>query len=227
MQKNVTRVAALAVSLMGAASAVQAADISWAVGPSFNGASGFQAILTNGTLVDAVDIGSGAVSRTVDPGGLNVTFRVVDPSFLAGFIFDAGSPNSTDAGWNAVIDDADWNGAGDHTVANFLTGLSVGETYQLQLFASDSRGCCNGRTSRFGDGNAHFSATVVQGSFTSLVGTFVADASSQALEFDTSSNAPILNAYVLRQTSAVPLPAAWLMLLPAAAIATTRRRRVA
>lgn len=218
---------ASAASLAIAGTCAQAAAItSWAVGPAFTGAGGFNGILTNGTLVTAVDFGSGAVTRTVDPGGLNITFSVVDPAFFGGYIFATSTPASGDAGWDAVIGDADWNSSGDLTVDAFLTGLTPGAGYQLQLFAADSRSCCSARTSRFGDGNGNFSAFVVQGSGTSIVATFVADATTQALQFDTSSNAPILNAYVLREIAPVPEPGTLALMLSGllGAAALSRRR---
>ena len=206
MDRHRIAVSACALALLGASGLAQAANISWSTGPGFGGANGFEAILTNGALVQAVDFGGGPATRTVDPGGANITFTVVDPAFFFGFIFGAGSAGSTDTGWNAVINDADFNNPGDISVPNFLTGLTVGSTYQLQLFASDTRGCCSARQSRFGDGNGNFSEFVVQGSLTSIVGSFVADATSQAVEFDTTSNAPILNAYVLRNLTPAPVP---------------------
>lgn len=218
---------ACAASLAIAGTCAQAADItSWAVGPAFTGAGGFNGVLTNGSLVAAVDFGSAAVMRTVDPGGLNITFSVVDPAFFSGYIFATGTPTSGDAGWDAVIGDADWNSPGDLTVNSFLTGLTPGAGYQLQLFAADSRSCCSARTSRFGDGHGNYSGFVVQGSATSIVATFVATATTQALEFDTSSNAPILNAYVLREVAPVPEPGTLaLMLCGLLGTAAVSRRR--
>jgi len=218
---------ACAASLAIAGTCAQAADItSWAIGPAFTGAGGINGILTNGSLVAAVDFGSGAVTRTVDPGGLNITFGVADPAYFNGYIFATSTPASGDAGWDAVIGDADWNSPGDLTVDTFLTGLTPGAGYQLQLFAADDRSCCSARTSRFGDGNGNFSAFVVQGSGTSIVATFVADATTQALAFDTSSNAPILNAYVLREIAPVPEPGTLaLMLCGLLGTAAVSRRR--
>jgi hypothetical protein len=220
-----TLAALIAGALTAAVGSVGAADISWSTGPAFGGANGHQAILTNGTLVEAVDIDTSGGSVVVDPTGLNITFTKLDPSFLGGYIFDAvDAAGSTDAGWNSVVRSADWNAGSDITVPSFLSGLTPGAGYQLQLFAADTRGCCGSRQSRFGDGNGNFSAFVVQNSLTSVVGTFVADGGTQALDFDTSSNAPILNAYVLRQVSAVPEPASVALLLAGLGVVAWRLR---
>lgn len=228
---KLAKLAAMAAMLL-APVAAQAAAITWSTGPTFSGANGFQGILTNGTLIAAVNTGSTGVPLTVDPTGLNITFTSQDSPFLPNFFFGSGSPGSTDAAWNSIIDSNEWASA-DFLADDFLGGLTVGNSYQIQLFAADSRSCCAARTSGFGDGLGNFSANIVQGSFTSIVGLFTADAATQDIFFETSSNAPILNAYVLRQTAVappvigVPEPMT-LSLLGAglAGVALARRKRV-
>lgn len=222
-RKNVLA-AMFAGALTLAAGAANAADISWTIGPTFGGVDGHQAILTNGTLVEAVDIGTSGGIVVVDPSGLNITFTRLDPVYLGGYIFDAvDAPGSSDDGWNAVVRSADWTSA-NFTAESFLSGLTPGNSYQLQLFAADTRGCCAARESRFGDGNGNFSDSVVQGSLTSVVGTFVADGSTQALAFDTNSNSPILNAYVLREVAVVPEPASMALMLAGLGLVALRLR---
>jgi hypothetical protein len=61
----------------------QAANISWAQGPTFGGANGHLGILTNGILVQAVNLtGSAGASVVVDPSGLNISFSTVDSPFF-------------------------------------------------------------------------------------------------------------------------------------------------
>lgn len=62
--------------LLGLAAAlpVSAADISWSTGPTFNGPNGHLGILTNGSLVEAINLaGAPGALLTVDPSGLNIT----------------------------------------------------------------------------------------------------------------------------------------------------------
>jgi len=192
---------------------LKGAFIGWTVGPAYDGFSGFNAIQINGTLVSAIDIASSG-SLTVDPGGLNITFLAAGNP-LGGFTFDAGDPGSTDANWNAIINTGDFCSCQTKPFPNFLSGLTIGNTYQIQLFANDSRGCCSSRSQFYDDGLGNSSPIVVQGSFLSTIGIFTADATSQAINFNLvlgnpgDPNAMVLSAYVLRDitsTSAVPEP---------------------
>ena len=215
------------------AGAAQAASIAWSNGPNYNGANGFQGILTNGSLVAAYDLGTSpsAPPLTVDPSGLNITFTPIDSPFFTAYNFNSGSPGSTDAAWNTIVDTTEWT-ASNFSAPAFLSGLTAGRSYQVQFFASDSRSCCDTRTSWFSDGVGAPSTPVVQGSFTSVVGTFVADAGSQTINFFANSQAPILSAYVLRDitiTPNVPEPSTYAMLLAGLAglgwVARRRRAR--
>jgi hypothetical protein len=225
------RTAAVATAVLFAAAVLpraEAAAISWAVGPSFGGALGHQGILTNGTLVQAIDLGGTGAPITVDPTGLNLTFTRVDSPFFSTPFADSGfgTPNNIgDAGWRAIIDTAEYS-FDDVTATTFLSGLTVGSTYQVQFFSGRSYPGLEGRLLQYGDGQGNFSPTVSMGQnvFTSMVGTFVADASTQAIVFDENVNLPTLNAYVLREVQAVPEPGTWaLMLLGAAALLARRR----
>jgi len=208
---------AFVATLLAAAAAASAAPISWQLGPTFNGPNGFQAIQTNGTLVEAGNLGSEAPLMV---SGIN--FVPVD-KLNQGF-FGSGSPGTSNANWNTIIDSTDWHGT-NVVLPNFFTGLIPGNTYQAQLFASDSRTCCGFRTQFFSDGLGNNSPTITQNTFTSVIGTFTADAATQALGLTAFQNNPILNAYVLRDVT-MPEPAS-AALLALASVALLRRRRAA
>ena len=149
---------------------------------------------------------------------MNITFTPEDK--LGGPFITSGSPGSNDSAWNTIINEVDFN-TFNGTFNNFFTDLTVGQTYQVQLFASDARKGFNipTRTQFFHDGLGNQSSTFLQSSFTSIIGTFTADATTQSLGILASSNNPILNAYVLRDitptenTTSVPEPTSTLALL--------------
>lgn len=176
--------------------------------------------------MEAVDIGPSGSTVVVDPTGLNITFQQVNPAYLGQSPYDAvADAGSTDAGWNTVIRTTDYHFP-DITSVVVLTGLTPGAGYQLQLFVGDTRGCCSSREQRIGDGNGHWSSFISQGALTSLVGTFTADGATQTLSFDANpDNSPILNAYVLRQVTAVPEPANLMLMLAGLGALGVRLRR--
>lgn len=216
-----------ALAAVLAAGAAQAAQITWVTGPSFGGPDGHDGILTNGTLVEAIDLGGGGSPIVVDPGGLNLSFTRVDsPVFNASFAdtsFGAVS-NIGDAGWRAVIDTAEYSTFGDVSAPGFLSGLTAGNTYQVQFFSGRAYPGLQGRLLKYGDGLGNFSPTVSMGQnlFVSMVGSFVADGATQHIVFDENVNLPTLNAYVLRDVTApVPEPGTWALML--AGLAATAR----
>ncbi|MEW5789665.1 MAG: PEP-CTERM sorting domain-containing protein [Pseudomonadota bacterium] len=191
----------------------RAATIEWSLGPSFNGATGYEGILTNGTLVEAVDlVGATGGSLTVDPLGINLTFSMVNSPFFNSNWASAGFGGSTDSAWGNILNTFEWHQGSDVAGTGFLGGLVAGHTYQVQFFAARSD-CCGTRTLSFSNGIDVATVTIEYDDYVSVVGTFVADASSQTISFDDSTNNPLLNAYVLRDISPVPEPQTWTMLL--------------
>ena len=190
------------VATVSISALAHAATINWQLGPVFNGPNGHLAIDSNGTLLQAVNTGDGG-TLTVDPGGLNISFSATSALLNQG-VFSSGSPGSSDANWNTIINRTDWN-IDNFTSPSFLTGLEAGRQYQVQLFASDARGCCSTRTQFFSDGMGNDSPTFTQGTFTSIIGTFTADGPTQAIGFSASSTDPILNAFVLRDLTPAPV----------------------
>jgi PEP-CTERM motif len=203
---------------VAAAGAATAAPIEWTPGPSFGGPNGHQGILTNGTLVQAIDLGGTGAPIVVDPTGLNLTFTRVDSPFFSTPFADSGfgTPNNIgDAGWSAVIDTAEYSSF-NVSAPTFLSGLTVGATYQVQFFSGRSYPGLASRLLKYGDGLGGFSPEVSMGQnvFTSMVGTFVADAATQHIVFVENVNLPTLNAYVLREVAApIPEPGTWALML--------------
>lgn len=223
--------ACLAAATLGLAGHAQAAAITWTLGPSFGGPLGHQGILTNGSLVEATHLSgvSGGPQTVVDPGGLNLTFTSIDsPHFDQSFL-DPGN-NIGDPGWSFVVRNFEWNWGTDVDAADFLDGLIVGRTYQVQLFSGRSMDLPE-RLLSFGDGEGHWSPLIgmAANSFVSVVGTFIADAATQRIQFNDNTENPTLSAYVLRDvsvTAPVPEPGSWMLALAGLlAMSALARRR--
>jgi hypothetical protein len=227
--RGYARALAWAALLLTGATA-HGASIDWSLGPAYNGPNGFQGILTNGSLVAAHNVG-GTAPLTVDPSGINITFLPSGHASFDGYLFGSGSPGSSDVAWNNIVNSTYFNYS-DFTAPGFLTGLTSGRSYQVQFFASDSRTCCSLRTSTFSNGVGPASPEVVVGAFTSVVGSFVADGTSQTIRFMSSSDNPSLSAYVLRdvtQVSAIPEPSTYTLAvlgLAVSVLGARGRRRI-
>jgi PEP-CTERM motif len=219
---RITAAASMALACAGA----QAADIAWSLGPTFNGPSGHLGILINGTLIEAANLtgGSGG-AQTVDPGGLNITFTAVNSPFFGNIFGGAGTGGNSDLAWGSILNTFEWQSGADVDGVGFLSGLTSGHQYQVQFFAARSD-CCGSRTATFGDGAGNLSTPVRGDSYTSVVGTFIADGTAQTIEFFDSTSNPILNAYVLRDITPVPEPTTVaLMLAGVLGVAGAVRRR--
>jgi hypothetical protein len=231
MKSPLSTLAATALLAAAGLAPATAAEIDWAMGPTFGGALGHQGILLNGTVVQAINLNSGfggvGSTTTVDPSGINLVFTNVNSPFFAQPFTDP--PNGIgDAGWASIVRNFEWSSVGDVNAATFLSGLTPGVTYQVQFFAGRSNNCCASRTQTFGDGEGNFSPAISHAplAFQSVVGTFVADAATQRIVFDDSSNNPMLSAYVLLDISTppVPEPATWALALAGVGTLLARRR---
>lgn len=207
------RVLAISALTLSSISAASAASITWSAGPNFGGPNGHLGILTNGSLVEAVNLtGAAGAPITVDPSGLNITFSTINSPFFNANWASATGGGNTDPGWSAILNTFEWQSGSNVTANNFLDSLTVGHQYQVQFFAARTD-CCGTRTHWFGDGEGNFSTPINGNSYTSIVGTFTADDAGQTIQFLDSTNNPILNAYVLRDVTAVPEPGTWVMML--------------
>jgi hypothetical protein len=218
----------LAAALLAAAGLAPAgaAPIQWAMGPTFGGVLGHQGILTNGVVVQAINLTGvgGGGTTVVDPGGINLSFTHVNTALFSRSFVEG--TNIGDPGWSAIVGTLEWD-FGVIDAPNFLSGLTPGQTYQVQFFAGRSDACCANRTQTFGDGVGNVSPAISHAPlvYRSIVGTFVADASTQRIVFTDSFGAPVLNAYVLLENpSPVPEPMSWALMLAGVGALLARRR---
>ncbi len=196
-----------AVVLLSASVRAPAAAIVWEPVQSTSGPGD---ILTTGTVVEAVN------ARNSNSGFVTVngvTFRNSNALLSQNGGNDMLAGNSTgDTDMDTFLNRLDYGG-GTSTSVNIGGGLlTVGNPYQVQVFFTDLRGCCNGRTMTFGDSQPTESTVDVhasQGGFGQYgVGTFTADASSQDLTLVTNGfgNAHITG-YQIRDLTPAPITA--------------------
>jgi len=240
---NVLVTVAAVMALFCAPGAAEAAAILWTSGPTT--ITSVNDISLNGTLVHAGTWGSSQQSVTVgsetivfedrpknttdgEAGATGTTAWWGEYSHPDLYIGDTGS-----AAFNAVLDSFVDDAPNPMVIT--LQGLTAGENYQVQLFASDDRGCCGARTQKWSDqsadGGPNETAVYADNQSVYAIGTFVADGPEQFIYTrGVSSGNNITNGYVLRllAPAVVPEPSTlliWSLLAGVGIAARWRRRR--
>ncbi|QJE97464.1 discoidin domain-containing protein [Luteolibacter luteus] len=152
-------------------------------------------ISLNGTLYHAGTWGTGAGTGplAVPVGSETIVFEnmvtgaaigINNAVASGGEFYDAGAwvPTGTaNANFDAVMDGFAPDGANPKSV--IVGGLVAGKTYQVQLFVSDDRGCCGGRTMEWSDnatdGAGNETTTFAMNTSPFVIGTFTADGPTQ------------------------------------------------
>ena len=153
-----------AESFDGDAGAAALLHIEYTSGGGGGGAIAWETPNPNTT---AADIIGGEVSFApfeYDGGNAEGTF----------FTGDGGTTGNPEL--DAVYNSHGWNGAGASIT---LSGLTAGESYQVQLLgAGDTRGCCDTRNQAGDDGQGNVSGDFERGN-TSVIGSFTAAGATQ------------------------------------------------
>ncbi len=160
-----------------------------ASGPALPVVVGAETIIFENALENTAVVGTAYAAAT---GG---TYSVADLWI---------QPGASDANFNTVMDSVAPDGANPKVVT--IGKLYPGGNYQVQLFVSDDRGCCGGRTMEWSDnatdGAGAETATFAANSSSFVIGTFTADATTQTFYMrGVAQTQNYVNAYVLRDLS--------------------------
>ena len=201
--------ALLAGGLVLCAVPVRAAGITWRAPVTISADTD---VSTSGTLVSAVAVNGGS-AVTIN----GVTFETGTGSFTIastpgalstyGAFGTANAPYSDlSADYQALLTTADYN-AGASTITVTMNGLTTGNTYVVQIWGDDSRANATYTSTVTSTGGN--SVTMIYGTAAAggvgryIIGTFVADATTQAFTISGSSVINVLNAIQLRDQGVV------------------------
>lgn len=231
----------LGVTLTGImAATAQAADITW---QSVQNISGTSDVSTLGTLVGTwspyLQFTSGS-SLTVN----GVTFVGNDlsdfstPSYFSSQYTGFGSPGTGDSNYNTLLSGAQYGANGDGTYFSF-GGLNIGDTYEVQIWAEDTRNIGVRRWENFyaddigysGDGSGAVTYPADgSGNGQYVIGTFVASATSEQIDEETwassgGQQSGQVNLFQLRDLSETPEPSTLALLAGSGGVLLGLRRR--
>ncbi len=213
-----------AVTLLIASSA-SAANIAW---------NAPVAVTTNGSASDVVSLGKTVEAQYASSNGLGpqtvhgITFQENFSSYTAGGPTVQALQGFTtgNAAYDTILNGFYYDGPNPNTLT--LTGLTIGKTYEVQLWGLDNRGCCGTRQESF-TGGANTSNTISLNTDVSVTGKFVADATSQIVLVtgalsETQQGQTNLNAF---SVTTAPEPSSFVLcgLGAAGLIVAIRRRR--
>lgn len=196
---------------------VQAASIAWS---SLGSVSNASDVLNIGTVVQA-EYAGGFGPQTVN----GVTFLDGFTSYATptGVGSGAFSGDTGNTAYNTILNTFAYDGSSPGVLT--LNSLNVGMTYKVELWALDDRldfGIPD-RTQRYDDNLGDYSPTFFVGSNTIMLGTFIADATTQIVTVSGAAQlAHNLNAF---EVVAVPEPSSWAMLAAGSAVLLGFRRR--
>ena len=176
-----------------------AAPITWGIPVAVSTGTGNSAdVSTNGTLVEAYN---GAVTsyaggnKTVNGVTFIATTNLL-PSNASSIIDFSIGTNGGDANYDAILSTADYGGGDSTTITigdgdgnSSVTGpglLEIGKPYEIQVWFVDDRPTTNARVMGYASSS---SGSKVNVNDQYVIGTFTADATTQALFLDTVSSA--------------------------------------
>ncbi len=170
----------------------QAATIEWTTSAITGYASD---VVTNGTLLEAVNGVGGSV--TTSPTVNGVTFTADGTLLANSWTGDPWDTTASDSEYDSLLSTIDYESSGTDPVAlKTFSGLTIGQQYVVQVWHADSAADAAGRTMTYsGTGQNELDGQSY------AVGIFTADAAAQDFVVTSSQNGPRLTAYQLRAAS--------------------------
>ncbi|MFC4991698.1 Ig-like domain-containing protein [Rubritalea tangerina] len=202
------------VLLLGASVVGKAAPIEWGAAEAVVSKSQ----LLEGVVVLAIDGGNGVVvqnggssgSSSYTFTGMQYTGMALAESVTSNVFSGAlNGGTSGDAQFDSLLNSFTHTTSGNTEVTQTLSGLTVGASYQLQIFFNDQRGSSSGRVMSYGDAEQVSNTVGLTAGTGELghmaVGTFVADATTQVLRHATNGFGNVhVNALLLVELSSQP-----------------------
>ena len=231
------------LGLLGGSHLADAAKITWSGQSLINGDSD---VSTQGSLVYAYSLGNNvtpvvngvsftpAVSNNGSPNYDYADGNVLLHNYIQYTGFSAPNTVTSGSQYASLLTSAGYApNAGNDMV--FTINVTSGQTYRIEMWANDARGFHVGSVENLTDssGGTAGGLTIAQayttgfgGTFTT--GTFTADSTSQVITIDGTVDEQQINAFQLRNITAIPEPASGLLLgIGAAGLAVRRRRAIA
>lgn len=231
----------VSVSIAGAlvTTAKAQSDITWQT-PLTISAAGSPDVVTTGTLLGTWAPFNGNASSGITVNG--VTFQAFADLPGASTTLDNGgnngtyaSPGTADTGYNNLLNaGAFGNGSGPYTLS--WNGMTLGDTYLVQLWVNDGRNSTVNQRTETLTGGANTSLSLAYGSGDSgagqyIVGTFVAGSASETLTLTPGPAFPSAQFNLLQVRDITPVPEPSAMALSLAGfgllICLLRKRKLA
>ena len=218
-----TRILTSALAALAASSVANAATITWGTATNVTADTD---VSTLGTLVQAFNMGL-STSETIN--GVNFVGNTTGIGSMSNPYAAYGAPAGLSANYSTALGSGVYQTGGGVLFSGSLTGLTVGDTYQFEVWFNDQR---NASVSmQFDSGASTPTVTLNGGSSGSpqySTGVFTANAANQTFRIQPAAiEGATLNMYELRDITAVPEPSTYGLLGAGtlAALSFARRRR--
>jgi hypothetical protein len=224
------------------------AQITWQTPSTVTDTSSLDVIptlYTGATLNQADDFGNSAILTVTTVGGQTINFAVGAYSTSAASgtsteLFESGiqtltpAPGTGNANFDSVLQNDGWASGNGPTAPQDIQigGLTIGQTYAIDIFTYDPRAGSAGRTQEYADtsgGTGNNSASFAYASPESVIGTFTASSAVMnvfAIDTRPTAGAGSWDTTVSALTLyAVPEPSTWAMLASGLAMLTAFHAR--